>query len=142
MQITVPLPTTRRSGWIIAGVVLALVGAIVLFGHTGPKMMASEADGGASPFDLFGAWGPIIAAILALIKGFLARDPSEIVNAVKALAASPQSKELLRRAEVAFIDLIRRNYSKDTEVLTNLESLSVSLAKAKFHPETEPQGDE
>lgn len=130
---------TRRQIWIGIAVIAGLFGLWMLFTSTGPKMMSSGPEGGASPFDLLGAWGPIAAAVAALIKGIMTRNPLEVVNAILALASSPQSAEQRRRAEVAIIDLLREQYKSNPAVLEPLAVLSVELAKVGFDETTDSE---
>ena len=104
----------------------------MLLTSTGPKMMSSGPEGGASPFDLLGAWGPIVAALFALAKGIYTRDPLEIVDAIRSLASSPQSPEQRRRAEVAMVDLLREQHKDRPAIQAALATLSVELAKVGF----------
>lgn len=129
----------RQFVWIAVAAVLGLLGLMILIGHTGPKMMATGPDAGASPFDLLGAWGPIIAALVALVKGIAARDPVEAIAALKALASSPQSLELARRAEQAILQRLKDLHPEHPEVLNAISALAGELAKINFPP-VEPKG--
>lgn len=138
MQIDFSKISRRQVVWLVVAGVAGLIGVVVLFGNTGPKMMSGTEDGGAGPLDLLGAWGPIVAAIIALIKGVTARNPVEIVAALQALASQPKSQELIKRAEAAILDRLKEIHQDNPTVQNAISELAVKIAAVNYPPALAP----
>lgn len=125
--------SSRKATWFTIAILAVLFGVGFLLLNTGPKMMSADpTSGGASMFDLIGAWGPIVAGVLALIKGVYSGNVAEIVAAVRALASDPKSQELISRAEMAMLTQIKANHGSHPEVLNALSFLVAEIGKVQF----------